>query len=131
MDTRAISSQNFSVKGEDVGNERFPLVPMQMQFRGYSGTQCAHVNQDSSSKRNPELGARTWKDSPVLLLLSPPASSRPDAGNCMSVCRMNEPLAHTPRGPRFVVRMFTAEQMLSVKGGMLATGCSRLKTNLQ
>lgn len=43
MDTGAISSQNFSVKGEDVGNERFPLVPMQMQFRGYSGTQCAHM----------------------------------------------------------------------------------------
>ena len=42
MDTGAISSQNFSVKGEDVGNEHFPILPMQMQFRGYSGTQCAH-----------------------------------------------------------------------------------------
>ena len=47
MDTDAISSQNFSVKGEDVGNERFPLVPMQMQFRGIQWhSVCTQVNQD-------------------------------------------------------------------------------------
>ena len=47
------------------------------------------------------------------------------------MCRMNEPLDHTPWGPRFVVRMFTAEQMVSVKGRVFASGCSRLKANLQ
>ena len=57
MDTGAISSQNFSVKGEDVGNEHFPILPMQMQFRGYSGTQCAH-----KLTRTPVLrGSLSWE----------------------------------------------------------------------
>ena len=63
--------------------------------------------------------------------VGPLASSRPGAGSCIPVCGMNEPLDDTPWGPRFVVRMFTAEQVVSVKGGMLASSCSRLKTNLQ
>lgn len=57
MDTGAISSQNFSVKGEDVGNERFPLVPMQMQFRGIQWhSVCTHVNQDSVLR-----GSLSWE----------------------------------------------------------------------
>ena len=41
MDTRTISSQNCSVKGEDLGNGHFPILPLQMQFSGYSDIQCA------------------------------------------------------------------------------------------
>ena len=42
MDTGAVISQNFPVKGEDVGNEHFPILPMQTQFSGYSGIESAH-----------------------------------------------------------------------------------------
>ena len=43
MDTRAISSQNYSVKGEDPGNGHFPILPLQMQFSGYSDIQRARL----------------------------------------------------------------------------------------
>lgn len=86
MDTRAVSSQNFSIKGEDVGSEHFPILPMQTQFSGYSGIQCVHrLTRTPVFKRIPELGARTCKDSPVLLLLSPLASSRPPAVGELSI----------------------------------------------
>lgn len=55
--TRAVSSQNFSVKGEDVGNEHFPILPRQTQFSGYSGIECAH-----RLTRTPVLrGSLSWE----------------------------------------------------------------------
>ena len=57
MDTGAVSSQNFPVKSEDVGNEHFPILPMQTQFSGYSGIQCTH-----RLTRTPVLrGSLSWE----------------------------------------------------------------------
>ena len=57
MDTGAVSSQDFSGKGEDVGNEHFPILPRQTQLSGYSGIQCAH-----KLTRTPVLrGSLAWE----------------------------------------------------------------------
>ena len=57
MDTRAVSSQDFSGKGEDVGSEHFPILPRQTQLSGYSGIQCAH-----KLTRTPVLrGSLAWE----------------------------------------------------------------------
>lgn len=57
MDTRAISSQNFPIKGEDAGNGHSPILPLQMQFSGYSDIQRAHL-----LTRTPVLrGTLSWE----------------------------------------------------------------------